>query len=568
MPGDKRKGMRIIFFLLSFVCWVAVAAQQPVVSYEDLQKKYARFSENDSTAMPAVRKNIRRMRQAGDLLALVYTFEDAVYYSPDRRHKILYADSAVLASLQTGNKALISKAFMGRGIIWHFNYRNYKNALREYLIAEKYAAETGDPYLQHKLNYQLGVIKNYLGHHEEAAHHFKTCHEYFNAAMQKTADPDLRYNYTRGWLNSVHQLAASYRMMGQLDNAEHWLGTAVIDKEVFPQEYGYIQKEKGIIAYRRDKFEQALRSLKTAEGILQQVKEEAALVTVWYYSALAHQALLEDREAALNLQRMDALFSANRMVTADVRASYELLLKNTDFYLNPRDAYYYSGRLMYCDSVLARDMPFLSSKLHREFDVARLHAEREEIRHAKKVGDFFVTAAALLAAGCLCFIGLERRRRHQMTRQYQELQKKLDSLQETLPGVAPASSAGLKPELISPDRLPELLEKLSEFEKGTQYLDPEYSLDRMCQDLQMSKKVLSHLINVERKAGFRVYLGTLRIRYLTGLLNTQPLYLNYTMKALADLCGIGSRQHFSDVFYEVNGIRPSEYIAQRKKNIS
>ena len=41
-------------------------------------------------------------------------------------------------------------------------------------------------------------------------------------------------------------------------------------------------------------------------------------------------------------------------------------------------------------------------------------------------------------------------------------------------------------------------------------------------------------------------------------------YLQLKVQGLADECGIGSRQNFSDLFQEINGIRPTDFVKQKK----
>ena len=62
-------------------------------------------------------------------------------------------------------------------------------------------------------------------------------------------------------------------------------------------------------------------------------------------------------------------------------------------------------------------------------------------------------------------------------------------------------------------------------------------------------------------------MAELRINYITNLLNTNSKYLNYTIEALADECGIAARQNFSNLFFDINGIRPTDYIKNRKKEL-
>lgn len=62
-------------------------------------------------------------------------------------------------------------------------------------------------------------------------------------------------------------------------------------------------------------------------------------------------------------------------------------------------------------------------------------------------------------------------------------------------------------------------------------------------------------------------MNNLRIRYITHELYHNPKFLEYTIEGLAEKCGITSRQNFSDFFNDINGIRPTDFIKQRKKEL-
>ena len=69
---------------------------------------------------------------------------------------------------------------------------------------------------------------------------------------------------------------------------------------------------------------------------------------------------------------------------------------------------------------------------------------------------------------------------------------------------------------------------------------------------------------------FRTYLATLRIHYITNLMNsdTDTLYLRVGNEALAEACGLRSRQQFSRLFREINGIAPADFIRRRTKELN
>ena len=78
---------------------------------------------------------------------------------------------------------------------------------------------------------------------------------------------------------------------------------------------------------------------------------------------------------------------------------------------------------------------------------------------------------------------------------------------------------------------------------------------------------LSAFINENKKKNFKAYINDLRITYITHLLNSERKYLHYTIEALAEESGISTRQHFSKLFYDANGIRPKDFIRKRKEEL-
>jgi YesN/AraC family two-component response regulator len=85
--------------------------------------------------------------------------------------------------------------------------------------------------------------------------------------------------------------------------------------------------------------------------------------------------------------------------------------------------------------------------------------------------------------------------------------------------------------------------------------------------LNTNSRYLSAYINENKGVNFNKYIAGLRINYITTLLNSNNKYLNFTIEALAEECGIVARQNFSKLFFEINGIRPADYIKKRKQEL-
>ncbi|WP_435522763.1 helix-turn-helix domain-containing protein [Chryseobacterium indoltheticum] len=112
----------------------------------------------------------------------------------------------------------------------------------------------------------------------------------------------------------------------------------------------------------------------------------------------------------------------------------------------------------------------------------------------------------------------------------------------------------------------DLLEKLKIFEETLYFTKKGLTQKSVATKLGTNSHYLSILINENKGVNFTRYMAELRINHITNLLNTDRKYLLYTIEALAEECGIAARQNFSALFYEINGIRPKDYIKKEKKN--
>ena len=106
------------------------------------------------------------------------------------------------------------------------------------------------------------------------------------------------------------------------------------------------------------------------------------------------------------------------------------------------------------------------------------------------------------------------------------------------------------------------------FEDKKQFTQKGLTIQKLAIQFETNSNYLSHVINEQKGMNFNKYIGDLRIRHITCLLFEKNIYLNYTIDSLAKECGIASRQNFSDLFFEINGIRPTDFIKNRKKEIN
>lgn len=117
------------------------------------------------------------------------------------------------------------------------------------------------------------------------------------------------------------------------------------------------------------------------------------------------------------------------------------------------------------------------------------------------------------------------------------------------------------------DLYKELDKRLQEFEMENGYIQKGLTLSILATKMNTNTSYLSTFINENKGKNFKTYINELRISYITHLLNSERKYLLYTIEALADESGISTRQHFSDLFFDINGLRPTDFIRKRKQEL-
>lgn len=90
------------------------------------------------------------------------------------------------------------------------------------------------------------------------------------------------------------------------------------------------------------------------------------------------------------------------------------------------------------------------------------------------------------------------------------------------------------------------------------FLDPELTLDKVADELNLSKSHLSRLINTELKTSFPDYINRLRIKEAQYYLK-HPDFSNYTLLAIGLEAGFASKTTFNNTFKKITGMTPSEY---------
>ncbi|MEC5395247.1 helix-turn-helix domain-containing protein [Bergeyella sp. RCAD1439] len=538
-------------------------------SYEDLRKKYEGFDKNDNKAIPYVNNYIVKAKAEGNDEKAVQGFEDLIYFTPNNHKKLLYADSCITSAKKTGDNDLISRSYLGKGIIYYLNLKRYKPALDEYIKAYEYSKKGTDEYQKYKVIYHIGVVKSYLGYYNGALKHFEDCIDYFEPKTKGNLHPNIIYNNSKGYLNSLHQATICYRNLEKYKKVDSLVQLGLNftnNSKEFPLEQAYFTKCKGIFEYHQKNYDDAIRNLITALPVLKKNNDFSWTSVADFYIGKSYLGLGKQEQAVQQFDKVDSVFQKHAFIVPELRENYELLIKYWKEKKDNKQELHYTKNLLKADSILAKDFPYLSAKIHKDYDTQILEDAKGKLETQNQWGLGAIVLLIIVVIELIFTAWKLYQKEKDIRKKYAELEERLQTHQPT-PTVSYENIPQQSKTVISKDIFTDLAEKLKEFEDSKSFKEKGITLPQLAENFKTNSTYLSQYINDVMGVNFNKYLSTLRIKYITKLMYNDPKVLGYSVQGLADECGISSRQNFSDLFLEINGIRPTDFIRQRRKEL-
>lgn len=561
-----------VYIVILFFCFAVVFCQKSDFNeYAQLRKKYENYPDSDIRALPHINLYIAKAKQEKNYQRLFQGYKDAVMYSVTKEEKLVYSDSAVFAAKTSGNNDLISVAHLGKGVVFYYNYKKFKKALDEYMVAYEYSKHSKDEYFKHKILYHIGVVKSYLGYYENALALFEKCRNFFKSKLGAELHPNEIYNCTKGYYNTLHQMAICHRNLKNYkisdSLAELGFRQTSIDNDLL-LENSYFLKCKGITSYRKKNYAQALKELGLS---LPEIRKNADISwepIIYFYMGKSFLAQGKTIEAIDNFRKVDSIFQNYHFILPELRENYELLIKHYRQQNNDKQQLYYTNQLLTVDEVLHKDFKYLVDKIHKEFDTRILQEEKVKLEKANSKGILINSGLMVFASSLVIALSIRYKREKKIRRQYLALENKFMKLKKetSKPVIDVRIEDGKKYEMAK-DKIEELLHKLQVFEHKKRFTQKGLTIYKLAQQFNTNDKYLSYVINEYKGKNFTKYLSELRIEYITQLLFSEKKYLDYKIESLSEECGIASRQNFSNLFYEINGIRPTDFIRKRKAEL-
>ncbi|UFH31771.1 AraC family transcriptional regulator [Chryseobacterium sp. C-71] len=538
--------------------------------HSDLRKKYWNYDENDEQAFAYINQSINQSKIDNNFSELFQGYKDAIYFS--KENKLKYADSAIAAAKQSQNSDLIGDSYLSKGSIYYFNHRKFQLALNQYLTAYEYLKDSKNGFLKYSNLYHIGVVKSYLGYYDEALQIFKECIAYFETNAKGDFHENLIYNNKKGYLNSLHQAIICYQALGKFDEVQKLLKLAEESSpktKDFSLENSYFKKSLGVLKFSKKKYKEAILEFNQSLPGLLKVNDFTWASYVYFYKGKSYTNLGDKELGVENYKKVDSIFNKHQFILPELRSNYEELINYYKKQNNSENELYYTNQLLKVDSIISSDFKYLSTRIYKDYDTKQLLEVKENLEKTNTlgIGLLVICGIVIMLLGFMMFY--RDRKQKQIQQKYEELLVKIEDekLSDTIAVNEPLKFDESKNVKLDQNIVEKLLKDISAFEANEGFLERGLTLKKLAEHFKTNTSYLSQVINEYKGSNFSVYINVLRINYATQKIYHDKEWRKYSIEHVASASGFSNRQSFSNIFLEINGIRPVDFIKKRVKEL-
>jgi AraC-like DNA-binding protein/tetratricopeptide (TPR) repeat protein len=442
----------------------------------------------------------------------------------------------------------IGKQHLATGIK-HYQKKELKKALDNYLLAYECFENSDDQYTIHKIKYAIAQTKYYLGFYEEAINSFKQCLLYFETEND------------RAYLNVLHHLSLCYNKSNDFETCSFYNakgikeGIRLRNSEMEP----YFKHSEAINQYCKKNYTIAINELEKVIPFLKQKNDFANETVANFYIAKSYWQTNKIEKALPYLIKVDNAFTSNNYIRPDLRENFELLIKYYEIKKDVNKQLLYTNKLLKADSILNTNYKYLSNKIFKEYDTKKLHQAKVDLEKKGKRKNISFLLIAFGMTTCIIILGIKYKKRQQLIKEISH-----QIINESNPTNAkPTEQKNNKEETeINPILEEAILKNLEKFEAQKRYLQKDMTLPKIASYLKTNTKYAAKTILKYRGKKTIDYINDLKIEHIIELLKNENKYRNYTIKALAEEAGFGSTQNFTRAFKNKIDSSPSNFIQE------
>ncbi|WP_434978154.1 helix-turn-helix domain-containing protein [Daejeonia sp. YH14] len=106
-----------------------------------------------------------------------------------------------------------------------------------------------------------------------------------------------------------------------------------------------------------------------------------------------------------------------------------------------------------------------------------------------------------------------------------------------------------------------------EFEKNKGFLQKGITAGKLAAHLGTNATYISQFMSEFKESNFNSYINKLRIEYATKKMYNDKNWRKLKIDEIASASGFNNRQSFSNIFFELNGIRPADFLKKIKEDL-
>ena len=557
MVGYKKYFFRVLFIVLilnfSFSYGQSEMDTLSNKSYDELFEIYNNESNIEKSDF-YINIWIKKAKDENNLPQLFTGYEIASFlYKDDRALK--YLDSILSISLEEKSyDSQSAAAYKMKGEYFYIK-RDFKRELENYILAKKYANNSGHIILGCLLEYNIGLVKNRLGEHSEALEIHKNNYPLIKKHLKGKAN----YSY----LHSIYAIANSYNYLRKLDSAEYYnnLGVKESLKLNDNENINFFTLNQGVTHYYLKQYNSSIDSLTKVSEYFKAKKDSPNASESFYFLGKSYEKIKKFTLAKKYFKKVDSIFRQTNDLLPVLRGTYQYLIDVSEKNNNLKDQIDYTKQLIKLDSILYTNEIYINKNIIKNYDIPKLISKKEVILQKMKEKDSLFQTTLILVSTVICILIIFLINQNKKRKLYKI---RFEEILNTNSNSNSNSNSNKKKIDIPDEIIDNVLKALSSFEKKQLFIK-NITLNALAKEFETNSNYLSKIINQYKNTSFSNYLSTLRIEYIINKLKTDATLRKFKIKAIAKEAGFNNSESFSKAFEKINGIKPSYFLRELDK---
>ncbi len=263
------------------------------------------------------------------------------------------------------------------------------------------------------------------------------------------------------------------------------------------------------------------------------------------------------------LKEIDEDYTASKLLQPELTEVYEVLIEHYRKNKNTKQQIHYLYKLNEVTDLINTKKQMIKSETNEGFIIPKLVEDKDFALDTLKLKTTEDKNRMWWVIIVLCIIVFILMLIYSRQLVYKKRFEQLVRKQKTVPIKVLQKTTQSD---ISATIIEAILSQLEVFETEEKFRDKTLTLNKAAKLFSTNSTYLSKVINLEKDKNFSQYLNDLRVAFAMNEINTNPKFIKYTIKAIADESGFKSGESFSKAFYKIYKIYPSYYLKNIEKS--